>query len=443
MTSPDRTSSGLAALLLSISILLPSTALAQNGGISLELAPHCTSSDRSTCPRFETLDASHLKTPLLKAGDILDIDVVLVGAAGKDARTVRSFLTYDTKVLEARSVELTDAIQAPSPGEQTTSKSTGVVKIGGELKTVDLDRITVARVTFRVLSAGTNTTVAFQNFRDDGAGQTAVNGKLQIKETESRGLALPPCTSALVGCRGTPTPLLTTEPSKLTVMLGETPAQQAQAAGTESPSSPASATSPLAASALFPTDMTMPTTLAQFPAAMESTPLAGQGSSTFSLLQVQNVRVTTRDTQIFLGWDQLQSAELAGYNVYYGTVSGKYIQRRSIPSSASSLVLRDLEPGSTYYLAVRASGNKDQETVFSQEVSITVGKPETSSSPLTVTQESLSPPENMIVSNNGTSLSGSTGTSDTIIILALASAAIGTAFAFLRQISFKKLSHAA
>lgn len=430
MTSPDRTFSGLAALLLSISILLPSTALAQDGGISLELAPHCTSSDRSTCPRFETLDASHLKTPLLKAGDILDIDVVLAGAAGKDAQTVRSFLTYDTKVLEARSVELTDAIQAPSPGEQTIVKSTGVVKIGGELKTADYDRIAIARVTFRVLSAGTNTTVAFQNFRDDGAGQTSVNGKLQVQEKESKGLALPPCTSALVGCRGTPTPLLTTEPSKLIATLAETPPAQAPAA-------------PFAASVLFPADSTSPTTLAQLPAATNPAPLAGQGSSTFSLLQVQNVRVTTRDTQIFLGWDQLQSAELAGYNVYYGTVSGKYIQRRSIPSSASSLVLRDLEPGSTYFLAVRAYSNKDQETVFSQEVSIAVGKPETSSSPLTVTQESLPPPENTITSHRGTGLSGTTGTSDTIIILAVASAVIGTAFAFLRQVSLRKLSHAA
>ncbi len=175
------------------------------------------------------------------------------------------------------------------------------------------------------------------------------------------------------------------------------------------------------------------------------------GSSTFTLLQVQNVRVTTRDTQIFLGWDPLSSTELGGYNIYYGTVSGRYIQRRSIPSTASSLVLRDLQPDVTYFLAVRAVNLSGQESIFSQEVSVTVGKPETSSSPLLATEPAqLPPPENTITTHGGKGVTGTTGVSDNVFILAVISACIGTAFAFARHVvrerrdsplSLKKTAH--
>jgi hypothetical protein len=150
---------------------------------------------------------------------------------------------------------------------------------------------------------------------------------------------------------------------------------------------------------------------------------------------VQRVQVTTRNQDVFLGWQALKSSELKGYNVYYGTVSGRYMQRKSLPGSATSLVLRDLEPDATYFFAIRAFNNADKESAFSQEVSVTVGKPETSTAPLTTVISDMTAPEgNPVESQGGTTVTGETGTGDTLVVLLLISAVIGTAFAFHRQL---------
>ena len=146
------------------------------------------------------------------------------------------------------------------------------------------------------------------------------------------------------------------------------------------------------------------------------------------------LRITSRDSSIFLGWQPLKSSELAGYNVYFSTVSGKYIQRRSIAATASSLVLRDLEPGTTYYVAVRAFNTQNVESVFSQEVSVTVGKPETASAPLTgKLVETLPVQGNPVEKRGGTQINGTTGVSENMLWLLMLSAIIGTAFAARRQ----------
>jgi len=429
--------SGFAALFLANYLLMPVAAFAQENEAMLVLEPHCTAADRQSCPQFETLDATHLKTSRLNPGDILDIDVVLLNGTGKDIQTVHSWLTYDPNLLEGRSVTLNDIFSAPSPGEQNIEKEIGTVKIGGAVNTVDNGRIAIARVTFRVIATTEDTVIGFQGFNSDGTGKTSVNGKYQtLGSDSSTGLPLPPCTdTSIVGCRGVPTPLLLTEPSKLSVTLTD-PAQDSPVETVhpaDSTGSPVSG-SPLTGAVTTPSDASS--------SAPESTPapvLAGagssapSGSSTFTLLQVQNLRVTTRDTQIFLGWDPLSSTELGGYNIYYGTVSGRYIQRRSIPSTASSLVLRDLQPDVTYFLAVRAVNLSGQESIFSQEVSVTVGKQETSSSPLLATETTQLPPENTITSHGGTGVTGTTGVSDNVFIFAFVSACIGTAFAFARH----------
>jgi hypothetical protein len=131
--------------------------------------------------------------------------------------------------------------------------------------------------------------------------------------------------------------------------------------------------------------------------------------------------------------------------VYYGTVSGRYIQRRSLPANATSLVLRDLEPGSTYFLAIRGVGAQTQESMFSQEVSVTVGKPETATSPLTGNVSDVTAPAgNPATTNGDREVRGETGMADTILYLVLASATLGTVLAFRRQlILHRTISHVA
>ena len=50
---------------------------------------------------------------------------------------------------------------------------------------------------------------------------------------------------------------------------------------------------------------------------------------------------------MYLGWEGLNSSQLKAYNVYYGTTSGKYIQRRSIDNSTTT---HPDFPGTNYVL---------------------------------------------------------------------------------------------
>ncbi len=433
--------SGLVMIALSMGQMAPSAFAAED--VSFVLEPHCSATTRTECPVFSVADAEHLTTSELKIGDLVDLDVVLTRGAGRDIETVRSWLKYDPQILEARSVELTSTIAGPIPDEQSIDAASGFVKIGGNVGTVTENRVAIARVTFRVLSAAANTDIAFHDYRSDGTGHTSINSIIESEpdDNSDEKLALP-CIGKLVGCeKSTFTlPLLIGEPTTLTVLLqGEHPAATDNAEAAAVPSS--SSSTQMNSSAAWKDNVTLDA-IQQWQStgsgigAMSSS-ASPSGASSFTLLQVQNVRITSKDDSVFLGWLPLKSSELAGYNVYYGTVSGKYIQRRSIPANATSLVIRDLLEDTTQYLAVRGYNAANQETVFSQEVSVVVGQPETSSAPLIGTiADSEAPRGNPIETRGGTQMSGETGMSSTMLVLALVSGMIGTAFAAHRQYTF-------
>lgn len=370
-------------------MLMPVPAVYAVGSMTLLLLPHCT--EQTNCPEYAVADAEHFITNQLATGDILDLDVVVRGSDYAGVRSVASWISYDPKVLEARSIDMLPDILSPTPGEQTIDASQGIVKIGGNTTSgLQSPSARIARVTFRVLQAARNTELSFADFSAEGTGHTAVNGIRQGDDGDAEA------------------PLLWGNPAKLTVKL--TADTQPAAGGTVS------------------------STLSTSSMSSSAAPVGTAGSS-FGILQVQEVRVTTKDTVIFLGWQALKSSELVGYNVYYGTVSGRYIQRRSLPASSASLVLRDLEPGSTYFLAVRGVNAQDQETVFSQEVSVTVGQPETSTAPMTrLPVDTGSVTGNPIDTRGGTTINGETGSASMFLWILLGSACIGTAFAFRRQL---------
>ena len=392
-----RLASGIAVLVLTIAPCVP-LATAESD-VTLRLEPHCTNQDRTDCPQFDVADALHLTTGRYAAGDIVDIDVVLIGEAGKSIQLIRSWLQYDPQILEARSVDLTPAIAQPIPGEQTFDAQAGLIKIGGNAAlNLSNDRVSIARITFRVISATQNTTLSFVNYQENGSGQTAVNA----------------------AGSGASLPVMHGNPSMLKVKLADATASESSASSVSSSanSEPAPVIEQIQNSS------------------------SAAATSAFSLLQVQDVRVTSHESSIFLGWLPLRSSELKGYNVYYGTVSGKYMQRRSIPSTATSLVIRDLTSGTPYYLAIRGVNQSEQESVFSQEVSVTVGDPDTSTSPLVAgidgfdrltTGITPAPKGNPIQTRGGNEVSGTTGTGDTVLFLAMFSGLIGTTFAVHRQ----------
>lgn len=164
-----------------------------------------------------------------------------------------------------------------------------------------------------------------------------------------------------------------------------------------------------------------------------ASPPTGAGQTAFSLLQVRNLRITTEGTSVFLGWDPLESSQLKGYNIYYGTTTGRYIQRKTVERTTTSLSLRDLPEGTTYYVAVRAVNVNDEESAFSQEVAVTVGDPSTSTAPLlTGIPRGQSPRAHPV--GSAITVPGETGVSSATALIVLISAASGTFFAFRRQI---------
>lgn len=171
----------------------------------------------------------------------------------------------------------------------------------------------------------------------------------------------------------------------------------------------------------------------------------------FSLLQVRNLRATTEGSSLFLAWDPLNSPDLKAYNVYYGTTSGRYIQRKTIGKDLSSVILRNLPLDTKYFLAVRAVSNADEESAFSQEVTIVVGDPDSSSAPLRPGQDDTVAPENPFagmlpdlgnpgdLGGNGSgsgdefAVPGDTGAGTTMTIILIMTAIVGSVLAFRRQ----------
>lgn len=335
---------------------------AQETPTTLSLAPHCDAADRSTCPSFAPSEDGSMQTSTMAIGDILDVDIVLSTANPGDVGAVRSWLSYDPKVLEARNLDVSSLIDTPYPGERDIDARMGLIKIGGEINAPLTDEsTTVARVTFRVIAGTENGLISFHLFRSSGDGNTAVTSRRNAPRTsEAGGLADPPCITQLVGCKERKIALLLSEPAHLALVI---PVPQVQTVAAESPA----ATEP---------------PMMQMPGGKESTPSEGSTTpirSAFHLLQITGLGITTKGNDVYLGWTKLPSPDLASYNVYYGTTPGQYMLRRSIPGTMESLTIRDLPQGTTYYAAIRGVNGAGEETAFSREVSVTVGSPETAS----------------------------------------------------------------
>jgi len=167
------------------------------------------------------------------------------------------------------------------------------------------------------------------------------------------------------------------------------------------------------------------------PASEEEQP--GQQTA-FSLLQVRNVRVTTQGSAAYLAWDALQSSQLKGYNIYYGTTMGQYIQRKTVPGTMQSLTIQPLTEGTTYYFAIRAMSQSNEESAFSHEVAVMIGNPATSSAPFMLGADGTGTSSINPFDGGGT-VPGETGAPTILILLILVSAVIGTLFASRRQMA--------
>lgn len=406
-------------VLLIASLGLPLDAQAA-GNARFELRPHCEGGNVEDnifggplptsehlvalgdghCRKFGIRDPENLQTDPLKPGDELDMDLVIINPDKKDIDRFRAWIAYDASALQGVELIVSSEYPVPTPGENVFSSEEGYIKVSGTAQTArNEEEIVVARIRMRASvprSEGTPLTY----FDPSGTSESKTGIFYKDGTTES---------NALVA-----------NPGYLFVRFDTAGIEQnASSAATTSTENSAQAESTMSSSSS--SDISFPFSSSSSSAA----PVIP--STVFTMLQVQGLRVTTEGSSVFLAWDPLPSAELVGYNVYYGTTTGQYIQRRGVDSAATTLTIRALPVGTTYYFAVRGVNGRDQETEFSQEVGISVGNPRTSTSPLTANSLPTGTPD-----TNGT-VAGETGLSSVLLVFLLLSAVTGTFIAYRRQ----------
>lgn len=409
--------------------------LAQGGpDVTFELRPHCVEADHAAaeenfggevphidgvmdiaqtstvpCPEYEVRDPSSRQTDLLKVGDVLDMDLIMHNPSGRPIKRFRTWISYDSNVLEGMTLELSDAFPVATPGEADFSVADNYVKISGSSEQVVTGtKIVLARIVMTVKAAPSIGSAL--SFYDANGTESAHTGAFIEEGTTVENVS--PVTQGSLAIRF--------EASAAASSVAST----ASSAPTATSSDPASSASTVSSQASVAPMSSAPTSLSS----VSSVPVP---PAVFSRLQVQSLRVTTEGSSVFLAWNPLPSADLAGYNLYYGTISGKYLQRRSVDKEGQTLTIRALPVGQTYYFAVRAVNGTGEESDFSQEVAVTVGNAATSTSPLSGALIEGGPNGN--APGTGGNVAGESGPASWLLLFAAVSAVTGTLLAFRRQ----------
>jgi len=76
---------------------------------------------------------------------------------------------------------------------------------------------------------------------------------------------------------------------------------------------------------------------------------------------------------VTLAWTPSISSSVAGYDIYYGTSSGNYISAVVVPANATSVTVRGLNSGVTYYFAAASFDNSGDVSGNSSEISAVAG----------------------------------------------------------------------
>ncbi|MFA6039129.1 MAG: fibronectin type III domain-containing protein [Candidatus Peribacteraceae bacterium] len=377
--------------------------------VSLFLRPHCELADQAECPAFTVRDPLTLETESLRAGDILDLDIVVRNDLLVPLSRVRSWLQYDPEILQGMDIQASTSLPIPAPGEEDYDAERGYVMIDVEAESEEglADAlIPVAQVTFTVKDV-------------PGGGETM----LTFHDLEGN----PPHTAVY------------TAGLEATEVLGDTLGVLAVRIEENTVSS---SSAPVEASSATGEVISVPETVAEeVPVGEETHPAPAEETvapEQFVLLQVQNVRVTTEGTTLYVAWDALPSPNIRGFHVYYGTQTGRYIQRRTVRPDETGIAIRSLTQGTTYYAAVRGFNEDNEETAFSQEAAVTIGDPTTSTAPLrTLTGLTGNP-----LQGQAAYVPGDSGLGTTATLLLIASAVMGTLIASRRQTHLRAAPHA-
>jgi hypothetical protein len=111
------------------------------------------------------------------------------------------------------------------------------------------------------------------------------------------------------------------------------------------------------------------------------------------LAMISMIPLSVMATGLKVTWNANKDTDLAGYNVYYGTSSGKYSACINV-GNATSYKIDNLTQGSTYYFMVTALDNAGNESADSAEVHATI--------PLSASVDTTPPTGGIIINNNAT-----------------------------------------
>lgn len=328
------------------------------------------------------LSPTTIDTPTLSIGDTLDMDLIALNPGNLPLKKVRAWVVYDPSVFTGESIVF-DSVYEENVTEQEFDVENGYVKIEAMANGASSeDTVLIARLTFTVAHSDSSgkSIIGFDDQGDDIPHTYVYRNESSTQNVVSQNL-------------GVLAVNLSTE---------DVLAQDKLDASEDA-----------------------------------DTPLSGSGSRTvFVLLQPQNVQITTEGDSVYVSWDALPSYELVGYNVYYSTVSGRYIQRRTVAPDVNGIALQSLPKGTTYFVAVRGVNAGNEETAFSQEVGIKVGVPTSSTSPFLAKSAAVPAPANPLENTHraaGDAVPGESGLSTLLLLAIIASAVAGTFIAVRRQ----------
>jgi hypothetical protein len=383
----------LSILFLVFTLFFLPSAGAQSDGVTLRLRPRCPSETvaaRLPCPDFLLKDPETAMTEVLTVNAELQVEVAVRNPSGLPIQAVQSFLEYDPFTVEVTDMRTGDAFPLIAPGELEADVQKGLIKIGvsnvsGGVR--DAEAI-VARITMVVRRESEMAFLRFHDWSLLGHGHTRVN----VVED------------------GEPQNVLMVRPRDLALIFGEAPP----------PYVPQLEVQPLQGRPTPPVIEVPPPVEPTVP--LPVSPPAPVPLPPFGSLQPQGLRLTTVGDAVYALFDLLGDSRVAGYNLYYGAVSGRYLNRRTLPLVRSS-VIRGLPVGTRLYFAVTAYSADGEESEFSFEAAVTVGDPSSSTSPLIIEGEAglggdmaaLVPP--MPPPDTGT-LRGETGFPTAVLLLA-------------------------
>ncbi|MCK5018441.1 MAG: hypothetical protein KAS32_15385 [Candidatus Peribacteraceae bacterium] len=440
-------------------IAIHHAALAASEDVSIVVRPHCEISESGSgntlpsiyeeygyvslynddCVDFFVEDPQTLKTAELKIGDEIDMDIVIRNPSKQPLSHGRTWLSYDPTVLEGISMDISREYENVTPGESDFDTRNGYVMIEASTETpISDENIVFARIKFKVNSIPpTGTPISF--YDPQNGGHTAVS---TLEETEYIYVLSEPPGSLHV--------TFSSEVENNSSEENESSSEDSNVESSEN-SSDENFDSLFDSSSEDSGGTSSANTLEEN---QESSSYSSSEDNTasdieeeirppnlnktaFSLIQIRNVRATTEGSSLYIGWDSLKHSSLKAYNIYYGTTSGRYIQRKTISEKMDSLILRSLPIGTAYFVAIRAVADNDEESAFSQEVSVKIGDPSTATSPLIpgstdIGPEGVNPLEGSVIYSE---VPGETGIPSILSFTLIIAAIAGTLIAVRRQSS--------